>query len=280
MRNTTRRLAITATTVVASLALTLTPAAAGGPQADSVQGSQLAATATELITNLDAIGWPAERAYNYYGTPSRVTLGTPNQPTTYLNVSQCATFVRRLMSHRFAWATSSWFTAEFGDSFPDSAEFHDAFAADLDRTDDIPDIRGFELHVFPYFNLEAGDIMAIRYDDGSSGGSGHMAIIGTGSHLVDDTHPSYREWAIRVMDSTSSPHGVPAAGHDFPDTRFYLDPQTGRWTEADGAGAGWMFIRTARADGAIISHSWSADDDTWHTVADRPINFGRIDLYA
>ncbi|MEV4411508.1 hypothetical protein [Catellatospora sp. NPDC049609] len=269
----------TATAVVAALALNLTPAAAD-PQVDSVQGSRLASAATELITNLDGIGWPAERAYNSYGTPSRITFGTPGQPTTYRNVSQCATFVRRLMSHRFSWATGDWFTAEFGDDFPDSAEFHDAFAADIARTDDIPDVRGFRLHVFPYFNLEAGDIMAIRYDDDTSSGSGHMAIIGTGSHLVDDSNPAHREWAIRVMDSSSSPHGDPAAGHPFPDTRFYLDPQSGTWTEADGAGMGWMFIRTSRADGAIIAHRWSSDESTWHSMADRPINFGRIDLYA
>jgi hypothetical protein len=278
----TRRLAIGIAAVTTAATLHATPARADGPQVATVQGDQLVASATELITNLDAIGWPAESAYNFYsatGALTTLTFGVNGQPTTYRNETRCATFVRRMLTRQFSWANTAWFEAGFEDDFPNSAEFYTGFADDRAGVEDIENIRGFELRVAPYFNLRAGDIMAISYLGASGSESGHTAIVGAGSHLVDDTHASHREWAIRIIDSTSEPHGVPAASHPYPDTRFYSDAN-GDWTEASGAGMGWMFIRTSRATGAIIAHRWSHNDSTWHSVATRPINFGRVDLAA
>ncbi len=275
-------------TAVAALALVpllaVTPAAAEDPSLENIYLSvQLAEATTELITNLDAIGWPAESANNRYTGASEATtivFGTPGSPTTYRSETRCATFVRRLMTHRFPWADTSYFTTEFGSSFPNSARFYDALEADRAQTDNIPKVRAYQLRVFPYFNLRAGDIMAIKYVDAPASDSGHMAIIGTGSHLVDDTHPDYREWAVRVMDSTSSAHGNPANPRGFPDTRFFFNQQTQAWDEAQGAGMGWMFIRTSRTHWGIISHSWSRNAADWHDMTDRPILIGRLDPYA
>lgn len=128
-------------------------------------------------------------------------------------------------------------------------------------------------------NLRPGDIMAIKYTSGGSG-SGHMAIVGPGSHLYDDSHPTYRQWAMRVMDSTNSPHGDPGADPAYPDTRHYYDTDAHEWTEGTGAGMGWMFIRTSRATGEIVAHRWSSSSSTWYDQSTRPIVFGRYDPYA
>ncbi|WP_036371717.1 hypothetical protein [Micromonospora sp. ATCC 39149] len=242
----------------------------------------LADAATELITNLDLIGWPDESAYNFYsdtGATTTIVFGTPGVGTSYRNETQCATFVRRLMTHSSSWATDSYFTTEFASKFPNSAKFFDAFAADRDGTNDVPKMRGFDLSFLIYMTLQPGDIMAIKYVGATTGGSGHMAIIGPGSRLISDSHPDYKEWAIRVMDSTDSPHGDPADQRGFGDTRFYDHPTDG-WQEADGAGMGWMFIRTSKATGRIIAHKWSVIGNDWHDMTTRPVIFGRIDPYA
>ncbi|MEH1012426.1 hypothetical protein V6U90_04775 [Micromonospora sp. CPCC 206060] len=257
-------------------------AAADGPTVLADPGALLADRATDLITNLDQIGWPAESAYNFYsatGAPTTIVFGTSGQPTTYRNETRCATFVRRLLTHAFpTWATTSYFTAEFGTSFPNSAIFHDRFEADRQGTDDLPNFLGFSLNFGYSFNLRPGDIMAIKYVDAPSTDSGHMAIVGSGSHLFNDANPAYREWAIRVIDSTSSAHGNPDNPLGYPDTRFYQDPADNIWKEATGAGMGWMFVRTDRATGALISHRWSRNSSTWYGVDTRPVALGRLNL--
>jgi hypothetical protein len=265
-------------------ALALVPLLAGTPAAaNETLSDQLLESTTELITNLDAIGWPEEAAYNRYTGTSETTnivFGEPGDPESYLNATRCATFVRRLMTHRFDWATADFFTTSFGASYPNSAKFHDAFNTDRTDPDHIDRIRGYELRVAPYFTLRAGDLMAIKYIDAPGSDSGHMAIIGEGSHLYSDSHPDYREWAIRVLDSTSSAHGNPANQHGFGDTRFYYDEAGEQWKEATGAGMGWMFIRTSRINGGIISHRWSRTAATWYDVSARPVLFGRLDPSA
>lgn len=276
--------------IAGTVAVTLglgAPAASADPGTEMVginHGQPLADVATELIEELDSIGWPEESDYNLYsasGAPTTIVFGTPGQPTTYRNETQCATFVRRLMTHAFpTWATTTYFRDEFGgSSYPNSAAFHDAFAADRDGTDDVPGMRGFNLAFFPYLTLRPGDVMAIRYAGGGSG-SGHMAIVGPGSHLYDDTHPDHREWAIRVLDSTNSPHGDPGEDPTHPDTRHYHDSVAGEWTEGNGAGMGWMFVRTSRADGRLVAHRWSSSSGTWYDQSTRSVVFGRVDPYA
>ncbi|MEV4483246.1 hypothetical protein [Micromonospora coxensis] len=276
-------------TVVAAVAVTLglgaTPSSAddGTEMGQINHGRPLADAAVALVDNLDQIGWPQESAYNFYSSPGAATtvvFGTPGQPTTYRNETRCATFVRRLMTHTFTWATPTFFSTEFGAQFPNSAAFHDAFAADRDRTDDIPGIRAFDLAFLPYMTLYPGDVMAIKYTGASDTDSGHMAIIGPGSRLYDDSHPDYREWAISLLDSTSSPHGNPANPRGYPDSRFYYDADAQKWAEANGAGSGWMFVRTSRSTGRIVAHRWSLSSPTWYDMTARPIVIGRVDPYA
>ncbi|MGN9812774.1 hypothetical protein ACTMSW_25900 [Micromonospora sp. BQ11] len=285
-QRTALRAGVTASAALAVvLGVGVPPASAdNGTEMGSINhGRPLADAAAELIDNLNQIGWPQESDYNFYSAPSAATtvvFGTPGQPTTYRNETRCATFVRRLLTHTFPWATSTFFNDEFGTSYPNSAVFHDAFAADRDRTDDIPGVRAFNLSFLSYMTLQPGDIMAIKYTGASTSESGHMAIIGPGTRLHDDSHPDYREWAISLLDSTSSPHGNPANPRGYPDSRFYYDADTQTWTEADGAGSGWMFIRTSRATGRITEHRWSLSSNTWYDTTARPIVVARVDPYA
>lgn len=289
MKQITRRsalLGLGAAAVAAPFGLRIPAAFAEGPAPAADPGAQLAAAATDLVLNLGQTPWPAQSAHNFYpdpGVDTELVFGTPGQPETYRNVTRCATFVRRLMSHQFPdWATRDYFVSEFGDSFPNSAEFHDALEGDRAGGvgDDVDNFNGFNMSFLVYLNLRPGDLLAIKYVGSAESDSGHMAIVGSGSRLFDDSHPTHREWAIPVIDSSSSPHGDPtvARSHDYPDTRFYRDPISGAWKEASGVGMGWMFFRTRRSDGRVIAHRWSRIAGTWHDTTARPIVMGRINI--
>ncbi|MET9886268.1 hypothetical protein ABZZ20_24660 [Streptomyces sp. NPDC006430] len=128
--------------------------------------------AQELVAALDSIGWPTEASRNRYCgsgcTGATVTWGTPGTPTSYSNESQCAPFVPQLLVHTYTWATSSYFRSECGSTSPNSARYYDRINADTaDHMGKISKVTG----------LAAGDILAIKYEAGASGGTGHTAVV-------------------------------------------------------------------------------------------------------
>ncbi|MEO3812061.1 hypothetical protein ABGB17_23950 [Sphaerisporangium sp. B11E5] len=132
--------------------------------------------------------------------------------------------------------------------------------------------------------LRHGDIIAVKYGNGGGGtgeATGHVMIVQE-KHLHDrDGNPATTEWAVRVIDSTSNPHGAAeSAGPGspylaYPDTRSVPDfGGVGDDEEYNGAGRGWIFVQTV--DNRPTGYWWGANESAFHPVADRPMALGRV----
>lgn len=218
------------------------------------------AAAQEVVTELDSLGWDVnEEEYNRYNntTGGTVTWGTPGQPTTYDNNSQCAPFVTQSMKHAYPWAagtgSGTFFYKWFAENSPSSTNWYQKLkygkkVGNPDGSVSYVDVPHFET-VATASSIEPGDILAIRYGAGTSSPTGHTAIIES-SELWDSSDPARNTYRIRVYDSTSNPHGLAPAG----DTRS-LGP-----VEYDGAGAGFMLVYTDKVTGAFTGYRWGDNE--------------------
>ncbi|MEV7808911.1 hypothetical protein AB0O28_38765 [Microbispora sp. NPDC088329] len=221
--------------------------------------------AEELVDELNAIGWPLESSYNKYCssgcTGSVVTWGTPGTPTSYYNESQCAPFVTQLLTHTYSWATRSYFSSEFSSISPNSARYYDRIDADtVDHMDKITKVA----------SLAPGDIIAIKYEAGASGGSGHTPVVrSVAGTVVTDSDPNTTEYVVEVVDSTNTPHGTApvADGH--------VDSRSSGSTEYSGVGYGFMVLY-ADANGDFYGYRWGTNESTFHPVTIRPIVAARV----
>ncbi|RJL29958.1 hypothetical protein [Bailinhaonella thermotolerans] len=232
--------------------------------------------ADELVRNLNTLSWPGQATYNSYadGTP-QVTWGTDGVPTSYRNRSRCASFVTQVLKHSYSWATTSYFQTSFGSASPFAGDYYDTI-----RTASVSDHFA---RIGSVSILRRGDIIAIKYAGGGDTGeaTGHVMIV-QDKHLYDrDGDPATTEWAVRVIDSTSNPHGAAkTAGPNspylsYPDTRSVPDfDVVDDNEEYDGAGRGWIFIQTV--DNRPTGHWWGANESAFHPVSTRPMALGRI----
>lgn len=254
--------ALTITIPIISLSLLFTPniAAAYSPLDGLFYHQKAKIRATELQSQLDSIGWPAEEEYNNYSTDGDVVWGTPGSPTTYKAFTECAPFVTKTLRRAYDWATNAYFADEFNSQSPNSEAYYDKLKADtLDHFDRVP-----------FNQVKVGDMLAIKYASGGSGGSsGHMGFITSIQEYEKDGNLSTKEYLVRVVDSTSNPHGIHVPSLQHRDTR------TSGLTEYDGVGQGYMVFKTAQL-GILTGHWWGPNEDTFHAVSDRPIVFGRI----
>lgn len=242
------------------LAAALSPQVAmAGPVTDHL------VEAEGLVDELNSIGWPTESAYNKYcGTGcsgSVVTWGTPGNPTTYYNESQCAPFVTQLLKHTYSWATNSYFTTYFSSTSPNSARYYDRInAGTVAHMDKITKVA----------SLQPGDIIAIKYEEGASGGSGHTPVVRSlAGTVVTDSDPNTTEYVVEVVDSTSNPHGT------APVSTGHHDSRSSGSTEYSGVGYGYM-VFYADANGDFYGYRWGTDESTFHPVTTRPIVAARV----
>ncbi|GAA2682272.1 hypothetical protein GCM10010412_067460 [Nonomuraea recticatena] len=205
-----------------------------------------------------------------------VVWGTPGSASSYYNRSKCASFVTTELKKASPTITGQYLEDDFGSQSPTSAQYHDTFVSGASRF-----ITSSNPALDQVTEIRAGTIIAIKYNDVGSGSgdpTGHMMIAaGTPVSYNRDANDSTIEWAVPVIDSTQKPHGVASSlsgslYHDFPDTRSVGT------TEYDGVGRGWIFIRTDAANHPQ-GHWWGVNEhvvDGFHSVADRPIAFGRV----
>ncbi|MFE6817199.1 hypothetical protein [Streptomyces sp. NPDC057675] len=213
------------------------------------------AAAQEIVTQLDTIGWPAESAYNQYNslTGGTVTWGTPGQPTTYNNNSQCAPFVTQSVQHAYSWArgsgSGSFFYTYFNANSPTSASWYYGLKYGK-RTGPSTwiDVPHFET-VNSAREILPGDVLAIQYGTGTGSPTGHTAIIES-SEVWDDTSPTTTVFRVKVLDSTSNPHGLAPAG----------DTRSVGYTEYNGAGSGYMLLYADKASGAFTGSKWGVNE--------------------
>ena len=270
------RIGLIACGILASTAVTGT-AHATDPYSQTLLNSE-----DDIADSLNAIGWPTADTgnYNFYpgalGHPDNgtsVTWGTPGSPTTYHGEAKCASFLTELLKHSYTWATNTYFTNTFASTSPTAATYYDVLSAGTaDHFDTLAHVQ----------DLQAGDIIAIKYtDSGDTGGdaTGHVMTVKSIQTYNRDANSNTTEYAIRVIDSTSNPHGVVSSNpsspsQSFPDTRA----TTSNTTEYSGIGKGWIFIQVDAA-GAPAGYWWGANENVvtqFHTVAARPITLARL----
>ncbi|KKP24366.1 MAG: hypothetical protein SZ59_C0002G0212 [candidate division TM6 bacterium GW2011_GWF2_28_16] len=145
-------------------------------------------------------------------------------------------------------------------------------------------------------DLEPGDVIAIKYEDGATN-TGHVLILagkpmerspysGTGG---TDTPAGFNEWLVRIIDSSSSPHGT-SSGVSAQYYPRVPDTRTGNSKNIDegGVGAGYMILVTKGNTVGVKHriHGWRRSNLSSSTLyrndnsdipsgTIRPIRFGR-----
>ncbi len=218
------------------------------------------------------VTWPESLAQNvtdannlYTGDDQRLRWPGVDGATQYENRSNCAGFVTRSLKQAFA-LDDAYFRGWMDSTGPSSARYHDNIVAQnrFVQVTRIEDIR-------------RGDIVAIKYIDAGSGGTGHTMVAQRPASLrAVATRPLVADtvqYELRVIDSTSSPHG---AG----DTRKGTGPNG---SDQDGAGFGTVRLY-ARPDGTLAGYTWSLSTGSSYYTATSPASdrrsmvFGRLAL--
>ncbi|MCC6552033.1 MAG: hypothetical protein IT372_03295 [Polyangiaceae bacterium] len=226
----------------AAAVLTALPAAAlpiGGDHLD---------WAEDLVNNVTP-------EHNAYGTsPSYVHWAGVAGATQYENRTLCTQFLTIVLKQAHGY-TDTEFRDWFGSTSPNSAMYHDTIVAE----------DGF-LRITAAPDIDAGDIIAIKYPAGSSV-TGHVAIARGPAEARTATAPlvaGTTQYALPVVDSSSTGHGPT-------DTRLLAN---GQWHP--GAGFGVMRLY-ADANGQIVGYTWSTSTGSYYyDLSTRHIVVGRL----
>ncbi len=219
----------------------------------------------QLVKGLkDTAAWPAQASINKYDSDdlnTGVTWGTPGLAGGWTNDTRCARLLNELLAHAYpSWATSTWFD-QFDSTSPDTATWAAQFVGTSSPThiDEVGTVAA----VLP------GDIVLIDRVAGSSSPD-HTAVVTevtplpTGKTPVDGTV----QYAVRVIDSTSSPHGDKMKGSTgWADSRR-SEAADGTVTEYNGAGDGWMVLYASSLDGKVYGWRWGVNESALNKISD------------
>lgn len=250
-------------------------------------GAPLVAAQNEIIDELATLGWPGQDPENFYpgavghsdASAASVVWGTPGSPSSYQVEAKCAQFLTASLKHAYTWATDAWFTSGIGFRSPSSEQYYEAFtdtSADgalEDMSDHISRPSAQRVS-----DLHAGSVIAVKYLDGSEGGAtGHMMVVQSVAPFERDGNSATQEYAVRVADSTSAPHGVASSSKASPHWAFKdsrVEGSPGQTTkEWSGAGRGTIFIQADTTTGKPTGYWWGRNEAAFNTVANRPMVF-------
>jgi hypothetical protein len=209
--------------------------------------------------NGDWVVWPESLALkvldanNIYANSEQALNWPINGAGIYSSRADCSGYVTRSLMKAFE------FTAEdinewMGSKGPSSARYHDniEFQNNFQRIQRAADVR-------------RGDILASKYLDKTSGGTGHTMIAASAPVLRSiPTKPLIEgtvQYEVRIIDSTSSPH---SAG----DTRKGTAADGG---DQDGAGLGTMRLYADASSGQITGYTWSMSTGSVYYTATSPL---------
>ncbi|MGK3993323.1 hypothetical protein [Sorangium sp. So ce1024] len=122
--------------------------------------------------------------------------------------------------------------------------------------------------------IQKGDVLVI---DKTASYDGHTVMItGPAREILPQVNPRYagtRQWAVPIVDSTSTSHGCNAA---YPDSRWIGECTDGYMTP--GAGTAYMRVYTDTLTGALIGYTWSVTSSTtsYYSPSTRPYRIGRL----
>ncbi|MFF2126729.1 hypothetical protein ACFVW1_15275 [Streptomyces olivochromogenes] len=215
---------------------------------------------------------------------TRTAIADSARNTSYQVEAKCAQFLTASLKHAYTWATDTWFTSGIGFRSPSSEQYYDAFTdtsaggALEDMSDHISRPSAQRVS-----DLHAGSVIAVKYLDGSEGGaSGHMMVVQSVAPFERDGNSATQEYAVRVADSTSAPHGVASSSRTslhwaFKDSRVEGSPgqTTKEWS---GAGRGTIFIQADTTTGKPTGYWWGRNEAAFNTIANRPMVFVEADI--
>lgn len=193
--------------------------------------------------------------HNKYGRPSYLTY----HQTLYRKLAgaqtQCSSFFTLLMRRAY-FLDSEDIRNWVEDVSPNAATWHDAIL--------------YENHFIKrekIWDIEAGDVFAMRYSSGSSS-SGHMGLVSIKPKPRYPTKPLINgtfQYSLRIIDSSRTGHGE----HD---TR--RDDKGVLW---GGIGEGTMRIYTDDKS-KVIGYTWSLSPHSrFYHVNERSLVFGEVD---
>ncbi len=168
----------------------------------------------------------------------------------YSSRADCSGFVTLSLLKAFEFGRGD-IDAWMGSKNPSSARYHDniLFQNNFYRIQRAPDVR-------------RGDILAMKYLDKASGGTGHTMIAASVPVLRSSTEPiidNTLQYELTVIDSTSSLHG--------------RDTRTGtgsNGSDQDGAGLGTMRLYADASTGQITGYTWSLSSGSTYYTATSP----------
>ncbi|WP_437805074.1 hypothetical protein [Sorangium sp. So ce1078] len=126
-------------------------------------------------------------------------------------------------------------------------------------------------------DIQKGDVLAIG---ATSTYAGHTVIItGPAKEIFPQVMPRYsgtRQYAVPIVDSTSSSHGCLDGDNEYADSRWD-GPCTGGHMEA-GAGTATMRVYTESVSGLLLGYTWSvtASNTSYYSPMTRPYRIGRL----
>lgn len=184
--------------------------------------------AREIVPRMD----PLHTNYQH-GVPVLTWRGVSGA-ADYISRADCSGFLLALFSQAYG-LTGVDYKSWTGSTRPSAAMIHDyikknkRFTTMTTVTDIIP-----------------GDVIAIKYLDGTVGSTGHIALVdGAPQELVATAPllPATKQWSVRIIDSTETPHSTG-------DSRQLT---SGSYS---GLGTGTMRLYTDLSN-RIIGYSWS-----------------------
>ena len=192
-------------------------------------------------------------ANNLYANSEQALSWPTNGAGIYSSRADCSGYVTRALMKAFEFTTED-ITAWMGSKGPSSARYHDNIQAqnNFQRIQRAADVR-------------RGDILASKYLDNTSGGTGHTMIAASAPVLrsipskpvIDGTV----QYELLIIDSTKSPHSTG-------DTRKGTGADGG---DQDGAGLGTMRLYADAGSGQIVGYTWSLSTGSTYYTATSPV---------
>ncbi|AUX41561.1 uncharacterized protein SOCE26_029820 [Sorangium cellulosum] len=177
-----------------------------------------------------------------------------------------ATFFTQAVKDAFGY-TSTDIHFLWGSTSPNSAKYYDHVVAGT-----------YFQQITNILDIAPGDVIVV---DATATYSGHTMIVreveaweGPVKEILPAMNPvfaSTRQWAVGIVDSTTSVHGC---GSAYPDSRWSGNCTAGTFT----AGPGTAFTRLyTDPAGVIQGHSWSVTSGaTYYSPTTRPLAVGRV----
>ncbi len=213
----------------------------------------------------------ANNTYKDPDQPNVVTWGSPGDATTWFNQSQCASFQTAVLKRTYRWATSAFFSANFGLASPFARDYQAAF-----ERDDVPNFQ----RIRRVADLRPGDLIAIDYRNDQDTNTGHIVMVRSvrGTYVAPVSSLNFEgetQYAVEVVDCTSEPHGLHGVGgyFAFPDSRIF-----NATASTDGVGYGHMMFYASDATGEFTRYRWSVNTSSSgvYTPAQRPVSAARV----